>query len=346
MNLPAANPISIRSPQHRRDQARCRPAFTLTELLIVIGIIVLFVTMALPAFNLISGGKSIAGAENEISALLGRARAEAIGVQDYRGVLIYRDAATDRYCGAVVAPVMPSFAAYPSWNNSSAYQQYNYVQYTPTPPGNITHYYVCQSYVPPSSTGSNPAPPNGSWSECAPNAMDIEGNGDVQAFPAGVGVQVINNCGMNTNNTRASNGYLPIGVIMFDGTGTMKLVPQVTIAGLGSLGTIGNFSVYTQSWISSAANSIPYYGAQASGTPHTGLNLSSSFGLVVFDKATFEGQGFSSTQLPSQLSSSASSTSTTNTGYISGEQSIDTWLDANATPLLINRYNGTLVRSE
>src|SRR4051812_37942437 len=73
-----------------------RPAFTLTEILIVIGIIVLLLAMAVPAMRVLTGGRSIDGAENQLSAFLGRARGEAIALQEERGVMFFVDPVSDR----------------------------------------------------------------------------------------------------------------------------------------------------------------------------------------------------------------------------------------------------------
>jgi type II secretory pathway pseudopilin PulG len=326
---------------------RSLPAFTLTELLIVIGIIVLFVTLALPAFNLISGGKSVAGAENELSALLARARNEAMGVQDYRGLAIYRDATTDRYGAAIV-----SFATYSGWSGTASYPQFSYVTYaTGSAPNQITHYYVCNVPILAPSSGTNPLPTAGApWFECGPNAVDQTSDSDLQPLPTGVGVQVINNCNMNgTNGLRASNGYLPIGVILFNQEGVLTAVKSISFAVYGHLGTSGNFSSYS---IAASQGAIPLYVAA---NPAQGLSLSSSFGLVVFDKQSFETSNFYASlnpAFPSQLESYSSNGNNgvyqpqTTSSSGTGDGQADYWLDQNATPLLINRYNGTLIRSE
>src|SRR4051812_37949817 len=76
--------------------------FSLTELLIVITLIVIVLALALPAFNFITGSKSTDAAQNQISAMLGRARNEAIGVQELRGVFFYLDPGTEQYTVALV----------------------------------------------------------------------------------------------------------------------------------------------------------------------------------------------------------------------------------------------------
>src|SRR5947207_1855892 len=79
--------------------ARCMlpaRAFTVTELLVVIGIIVLALALAVPALNLITGTKSTEAATNQINSLLARARDDAIGLQEMRGVMFYYDQVEDR----------------------------------------------------------------------------------------------------------------------------------------------------------------------------------------------------------------------------------------------------------
>jgi len=79
-----------------------RQGFTLTEMLIVVGIIVLIVTLTIPAMNAIAGNRSIDSAQNQLAAIIGRARQEAIGLQDYRGVMLFQDANTGRACAVEV----------------------------------------------------------------------------------------------------------------------------------------------------------------------------------------------------------------------------------------------------
>src|SRR6185312_1033231 len=68
--------------------------FSLIELLVVMGIIILLTALALPAFNFISGSRSVEAASNQLSAILGIARQDAIGIQQDRGVVVFHDAST------------------------------------------------------------------------------------------------------------------------------------------------------------------------------------------------------------------------------------------------------------
>src|SRR5262245_38098701 len=106
-----------------------RRAFTVTELLIVIGIIVLVIALAVPAFNVITGSKSIESANNQISAFLARARNEAIGLQEIRGIAFYPDPKQGgRYVVVLVkqpTPLLYTGAA------GQSYKIGDYVQYQP-----------------------------------------------------------------------------------------------------------------------------------------------------------------------------------------------------------------------
>lgn len=96
--------------QRTTPHSHSRPAFTLPELLVVIGIIVMFIALAIPALNVLSGSRSIAVGENNLSAALVRAREEAIGLQQIRGLLFTLDPGSDR----VVATVVQTTAAPPA----------------------------------------------------------------------------------------------------------------------------------------------------------------------------------------------------------------------------------------
>ena len=63
--------------------------------------------------------------------------------------------------------------------------------------------------------------------------------------------------------------------------------------------------------------------------------LRSQFGLILFDQQTFDNRGFS-----------LGDAQITGAAYSAGELGKESWLDENATSVLINRYNGTLVKGE
>ena len=80
-----------------------RPAFTLIELLVVITLLIVFLGIALPVISAITGSRSTEAARNEVSAMLARARAEAVNEQQQIGMALFVDPANGRSTVAVVA---------------------------------------------------------------------------------------------------------------------------------------------------------------------------------------------------------------------------------------------------
>lgn len=81
----------------RRAFARPRAtAFTLVELLIVMAIIILILVVAIPAYNAITGSRSIESAENQVSSFLGVVRSDALSLQEPRGAVFFEDPGTRR----------------------------------------------------------------------------------------------------------------------------------------------------------------------------------------------------------------------------------------------------------
>lgn len=86
-----------------------RRAFTLTELLVVLGIIILIAIAAVPSFNYITGSRSIEAAQNAVAAALSRARQSAIYQGQPIGLAIWKDTTTGLYTlGLVQFDTTPS----------------------------------------------------------------------------------------------------------------------------------------------------------------------------------------------------------------------------------------------
>ncbi|MEL7240438.1 MAG: prepilin-type N-terminal cleavage/methylation domain-containing protein, partial [Planctomycetota bacterium] len=86
-----------------QSQTNNRRGFTLAELLVILGIIVLVLVIALPAFSAIGAGRSIAASENLVAAALSRARSEAIRRGVPCGVYFFIDLETERTAMAIVS---------------------------------------------------------------------------------------------------------------------------------------------------------------------------------------------------------------------------------------------------
>lgn len=261
-------------------------AFTLVEILIVISLIVLILAMAMPAFNFITGGRSEDAATNQISAMLARARTEAVGLQEKRGVMFYLDPATDREMMVIVKEAVPVGAVNP----------------------NV-----------------------GVW-------LDAE-DADHLPLPKGIGIQAANDAGSSAVadryigfNVRTGTTVAVGSVILFDGSG--RLVS--TRCGL-SMQKISDSPLGVQTITPSAMSVLlaPTTAGLVPNYPSTTLALNaiplSSFGFVLFDRSVFlekKDQGFGDDD-PAV-----------------GDSAEENWIDQNATAVLINRYNGTLVKSE
>ena len=305
------------------NRANSRRGFTLTELLIVIGLIVLVVAIAVPTFRAMSGGRSVDAAQNQLSAILGAARAEAVALQKVRGVFFYYDPATERVNAALV-------------------QEGNY---RPEP--------------------GDPPPP-----AVADYYLDLVPDRDPITLPTGVGLQGIDNVEMSDPATRQDDGYTgfnPVqspglaspdpgravlwgGVILFDGYGRVvnkfygfHIAERGTGAAAGNVPTLmGELLGYLPGGAPTAKLFVPEQSAgRASGmNKRPPLSL---FGFVLYDASAFGAQDFggqpgtvlADPQFNSQLGS-----------YGNPEAAEERWLDENAAPVLINRYNGTLVRGE
>jgi type II secretory pathway pseudopilin PulG len=291
-----------------------RSAFTLTEILIVIGLIVLLLAIAVPAFNLISGGKSIEGAANQLSAALGRARAQAIGLQKTSGVLFFVDPRNDRRSIAIV-----------------------------------------QETDAPNPITANPRPDV--W-------LDLS-DADFLPLPAGISAQLVSDCtftGAPPNLLRASDGYIGYnatahqatsaptttevrfgGVILFDANGRLT---SKTYGFRCVVGTTGNFQRTALGKLlnPSVAATTPTLAFDVIPGPNSMTSLvRSQFGLVMYQQDAF----MNATGGGLNLVGREADASVSGANYMTiGEKPEEDWLDNNATPLMINRYNGTLVKGD
>jgi type II secretory pathway pseudopilin PulG len=306
------------TPAAARRPAAARAAFTMTELLIVIGLIVLVIAIAVPAFKAMSGGRSVDAAQNQLAAVLGVARAEAIGLQKVRGVFFYLDPATERVNAALV-------------------QEASYRPEPADAPDVPPDYYI-----------------------------DLVPDRDPVALPVGVGLQGIDNADLTPGAapSRKDDGYIgynlitvvrgggpppaPVpygGVILFDPYGRVinKFygfhLGQTVLSGAGKQVVptlIGELLGYPPVGSPPPKHFVPEQ--NAGGTPMNNQPAQSLFGFVLYDAEPYRSAGFGAAD-PQYTAGGG--------GYGSGnERDEEAWLDQNGMPILINRYNGTLVRGE
>ena len=289
-------------------------AFTLTELLIVIGIIVLLVVIAIPAFSIFRGERSIEAAENQLSAMVARARTEAVGYQTPGGVMFFRDA---RYPDRVSVAM---------------------VQGIETPDNATAEIY-----------------------------LDLWPDRDFLVLPVGVGLQVVDDCRTDLQKVRQDDAYInanvearqgganvknfeiPIGgVILFDTNGRMMSVRygfRIRNGANGAPTEMGNLLYFNPDPSDEPNSRVPNnieYVEPGSLNAITGNKppIRSQFGLIAYDLVEFN-NAFPSVNLRERDPQMVGGTGTT---YVQSEKAEEDWLDEHAIPLLVNRYNGTIMR--
>jgi prepilin-type N-terminal cleavage/methylation domain-containing protein len=354
--------MAMQQLQLRRPR-RPRRAFTLTELLVVMGIIIILALAAVPATRFIMGSRSIEGAQNIVTAMIGRARAQAVSDREPRGAFFFVDPATDRSMVAIIglsgqgeldqyfgwttntpsgiqevqpAANSPIGVTYYGPGNAAArvsavvsltsalFADANYQTYGPK---GVSRYVVRQygcisqpSNVP--ATNNRPYLPGGNpdWGN-ATNSIELTST-DFQSLPPGVGVQLLNDPQGNTNIDR----YLRIGVILFDKAGHFTSLPWAISAG-SQLGLLMHLQ-----------NDLKVNG------------LYSQFGVALYDKEAFLGAGYTDGDWlfdPNNNSGKQFFAFPPKFPNAWAQESPEeNWLDQNSVPLLINRYDGTVIKGE
>jgi type II secretory pathway pseudopilin PulG len=325
MNEESAPPLRLASSFILHPSPLPARAFTVTELLIVIGILVLVLALAVPAFNFITGSRSIETASNNIAAMLARARTEAIGLQQMRGVFFYVDAKTQGVNVALVEAVDK-----------------------PVGPLDV------DVYLDLSSDRDVLSLPRGIAVQVIDNSAY-----DSQRRRTEDGYIGFNN---DNDNNNAGNRQLPAaadndrpvygGVILFDSRGHLVSrsyafkVRRANPAGPDSYTAMGVL-LYEPA---DPRNAPP--GGEADVVPVDPRNatiarpvIRSALGYVLFDLEQFTNGGkIYPTNRPLkdwQPNRNAGG------GYQSvGELEEERWLDQNATVVMINRYTGALVKGE
>lgn len=238
-----------------------RRGFTMTEILVVMAIMVILATLAIPAMSVLSGSRSIEAATNIVSASLGRARAEAMARQETIGLAVYFDQEKQRTALALVGFAQP-------WQPGVSYQRGDYV-YTDDTRGStpLRAWWLCHtSHI---SEGANGTAKNlrpdlttssayetvyssSCWAPVSPtNAFGGVAsarsspdtlryppgqNGQVDTYvsilpeseviylPPGIGAQVLTGARTSFPNAYTSDRYLRASVMFFDAAG--RLAPQ------------------------------------------------------------------------------------------------------------------------
>ena len=363
-----------RSSDEATKGRKARRGFTLTEILIVIALIVLVIALAIPAFSFITGSRSVDAGENLVSAMMGRARAEAIRNQRVAGVAFFREKSTDRATMALVVPASlrgaqsPEAAGLEQYKGWKQYQEppdltnptaSPVVRYyvgdvvialvdVPGPQGGnkrVTKQYVCieEHDADPQRYPPDPSDPPSAmgwdyWGTVNDTDIDSLVGFDYQYLPTGIGAQTINDPDpdpiINAAPSYGRDRYLGNGLILFGPDGQLLhrqyiiTAPANTDPDTTHLYRLMNFD---DRKITPAQNNVDVGAVPAH--PHY-----SQLGVVLYEEEQFKNAG-------GNIDDPLNDNQQYNTaGY--NEQAEESWLDQNCLSLMINRYNGTLVRGE
>lgn len=353
---------------------RGRGGFTLSEILVVITIIVIVATLTVPVFNVLSGSRSIDGASNTIGAMLARARQEAISRQRPIGLAVFTDTVRDRVAVALVSSPLP-------WQPDTTYVRGDVVSVVSTletdPRGAParTYFYVCHTTHTSATSMNDPFSPDRMPRSTSPGTIrwnflragsphnpdaplltespprryglpsyvSIVPGTDIMYLPRGVGAQVL--VSARTTTGGQLDRYLHAGVIFFGPDG--RLMPEQTWGVL--FNGVDLPDATNQDLTSSRLGMLIRFDSNpASSADSTNIDpvpsltsdrLRGGLGVILFDRQAYLSQGFPlwDAMLDPSRSFDAGTPS---------ERTKETWLDANGTLLLVNRFNGTLLRAE
>lgn len=293
-------------------------AFSLVELLVVIGLVVLIIAMALPAFNFITGSRSVDAGINVLGAFIGRARAEALDRGKITGVMFYIDPASQRRGMLLVTETSTKYATSGASLDNP----------------NIDVYLDLMEEREPILL------PRGIDLQFMDNGSKGSG-GQLQDpyFDRYLGFNTVLAQANNPSNVLVNSRQPLGGVILFDGTG--KLV-SLRYAFRCSTGTNNPSSPITRFAQFVDPTLDPNTATASDGVirPSAGNDparlLRSQVGIAIFEQDLFAAAGYT---LQDYECNTAQVT-------VAAESQEEAWLDENAIPLLVNRYNGTLVRGQ
>jgi hypothetical protein len=250
------------------------------------------------------------------------------------------------------------FAPCSDWSQASTYHKGDCVRQLANAPAGSFVYFICVTTNTAGISGvtSQPPktqadlPPNWRWVGGPP--LQLRAGTDVETLPVGVSAQTVCDGSINnTGTTRLTDGYLSTGLILFDGNG--RLSSQLyAVPDMGPLADVLGIVPLPNQHLGYPSA----LGVYLPGSTPAALGVMSQYGLVLYQREQFLGQGltfgdvlYTTSNKPTGAAPPTNAswiTAYTNAPSGPSEQLEEQWLDQNATPLLINRYNGTLVRGE
>lgn len=345
--------------------------FTMAEILVVMAIMVILATLAVPALSVITGARSIEAANNLVSASLSRARAEAISRQQTVGLAIYFDAEKQRTALGLVGTAQ-------QWTAGTSYQRGDYVR---TEEAAGPCWWLCHTSHTSAIAGTGnvdempvTATPR-NWTKVTVGSstdalrympsvsqpdtyVTMLPESEVVYLPPGIAAQVLNHGPIDKDR------YLHASVIFFGPDGRldpfrqwgvmfdaadapMPDVPTPTSIRSSRLGLAIRFN---SKFGTPPANRRVKPGISFNMDPdptQPGMSnvaqLRGGLGVVLFDRSAFTSQHGSAPEWDDQLLNASRGTLP---GSPSPDRASELWLDQNGTLLLLNRYTGALLKAD
>jgi prepilin-type N-terminal cleavage/methylation domain-containing protein len=321
--------------------------FTMTEMLVVIALIVLMIAMAVPTFNFITGNRSVNGAQNQISAYLARARTEAIGLQEVRGVFFYKDLRTDRTALAMVREVPRPPSGAPHTIPSGLVPEVSiFVDLVPDTEAVLLPAGVEAQVLDDAALNTATSPPrreddgyigynrfNRGNDNSGPDLDPLTPYGGVILFDAS-GKLIYRTYAFKTYSGGASPGTAratAMGDLLYRPSGALRTIDHVD--GGGNI-------------LSGCHDVVPKYTSPSTGEVRPPR---SAVAIALFEKEPYENRPRNPAQqdtTPFTDREIDPNDTIYGTTQAHSEAEEERWIDENAVQLLVNRYNGTLVRAQ
>jgi prepilin-type N-terminal cleavage/methylation domain-containing protein len=316
--------------------------FTLIELLVVLSIIIVILAIAVPVWSTLSGNNGVSTAQNQIAAMLGNARSDAMYNKQPMGVFFFIDPASGQSAMAEVQEDQIGTA-----------NSYTYTPTTISPNGTaqangaVTALELANYLPTTAATGATKG------------TQQYIFYREAVLLPAGVGVALTN----NSSPYGASAGidrYLRFGVIMFDATGALTTIPYAVPMARQTpyVQTVNTTAPSNVDQLAVRLGLITEAGTNPAGDlaslippPAGGTNvypLVSQLGVLLYDSNAYL----------NQKAIDAGSASFTNADMQcdpppfftapSTQQKADeeTWLDANGVAFLVSPFDGSLIKAK
>lgn len=330
------------SPHNSRRRVR---GFTLTEMLVVISIIILVLALALPSFRFMTGANDVENTANRLSAYIGNARQEAVANGKVAGVLFLLPPVGQGEQVSVATVIgtdpPPDIAGMPVDPDTDVYLDVlDSVEVFDLPAGVMVQV-VDAEYERDDDRDGMPDTADDRYIGYEDDYIDAEGTFNPKELSRRYGgVILFGPDGRLVSRTYAFRAYhfgdSDVGNAAFDpGFAEIDGITEIgmILFDLESNTREGQTSGAAFNVRGVVKDILPLAAAG-------GIRTRSGVGLVLFPAEPFFGQFSGDTALPDWQ--------TGNTGAITGsdENEEERWIGPNAIPLLVNRYNGTLLRGE